>query len=97
VVPNTFGMTSGTLGCTRHSIVKNDAAPLYFAEANYENLVVEMALGQGEYLNGFAATMGCDSTSFSKAVQSNYHSIIMSENTTPAQLLKAARSYCTRV
>ncbi len=90
VVPPTFGMTSGTIGCAQHSLVKADMKPLHYADANYENLMTEIAQGQGEYLAGFAATMGCSSAEFSTALQSNFSEIV--EGKTPADLVKKAQS-----
>lgn len=93
VVPPTFGMTSGTMGCAQHSLVKNDMKPLHYADANYENLMAEIAQGQGEYLAGFATTMGCESSEFTSALQSNFSEIV--EGKTPADLVKKARTIAT--
>ena len=90
VVPNTFGMTSGTIGCEQHGLVKVEQKSLHFADANYENLMTEIAQGQGEYLSGFAATMGCSSAEFSSALQSNFSEIV--EGKTPADLVKKAQT-----
>lgn len=60
-LPNTFSMTFGTSGCARHSIVKKDSAIQHFVEANFENLQIEMAQGQGENLAMLTELMGCDS------------------------------------
>lgn len=78
VLPNTFSMTSGTSGCAPHSIVKNDEKAVIFAVNNAEPLMVEMALGKGEYLKGFSQTLGCGDAffpGFSKLIQSNYKNI----------------------
>lgn len=88
VVPPTFGMTSGTIGCAQHGLVKLDKKQLHYADANFENLVAEMAQGQGEYLAGFASTMGCsDRDAFASALQANYAQIV-SGTSTPAELVK---------
>ncbi|MFL5785712.1 MAG: DUF3015 family protein [Bacteriovoracaceae bacterium] len=89
-VPPTFGMTSGTIGCEQHALVKADMKPLHYADANYENLMTEIAQGQGEYLTGFAAAMGCSSEAFSSALQSNFSEIV--EGKTPADLVRKART-----
>jgi len=54
-----FGITTGTSGCSQHSIVKRDMYPVYYAEANMPELRYEMAMGQGEYLATFAQVLGC--------------------------------------
>lgn len=101
IVPNTFGMTSGTLGCTRHSVVKKDKAPEHFAEANYESLLAEMAMGQGEALHAFSQTLGCDSQQLGQMVQKNYSVIVPQVGVSPSQLLAPikdwARSHCAGV
>ena len=91
-VPPTFGMTSGTIGCAQHGLVKADKKSLHFADANYENLLAEISQGQGEYLVGFAATMGCSSSdSFASALQANFASIV-SGNGTPAELVNKVKT-----
>ncbi len=54
-----FGITTGTSGCSQHSIVKREMMPVFYAEANLPELRHEMALGQGEYLATFAEVLGC--------------------------------------
>ncbi len=93
---NTIAMTSGTSGCASHSIVKNDSLPQHFAESNHQQLMVEMAKGQGEYLQAFAWTLGCQSDSsyqlFQSTVRGNYEQIYNGSDVTPAEVLKNVRS-----
>ncbi len=91
VVPPTFGMTSGTIGCEQHSVVKADMKQLHYADANYENLMTEIAEGQGEFLTGFAQTMGCTGSSdFSSVLQSKYQTI--SSGKTPGELVRKVKA-----
>jgi hypothetical protein len=86
----TFGMTSGTSNCERHSIVKADKRGLHYADANYEQLRVEMAQGSGEYLTSFAAVLGCSPeaySDFSAMIQSQYPNVFNSETKNPKVLL----------
>lgn len=72
---NTFGMTSGTSGCEKHSLVKNDNMDIHFTEANIDAITAEAAMGSGEYLAGWARSQGCaDSVGneFNEVVQKNY-------------------------
>jgi hypothetical protein len=69
---NTIAMTFGTSGCAKHSIVQKDHEAQYFAEANYHTLMMEMAQGQGDNLQNFAAVLGCDANYFSARMQSHY-------------------------
>ena len=81
VIPPTFGMTSGTIGCEQHSLVKAEMKQIHYADANYENLMNEIAEGKGEFLTGFAQTMGCkDSAEFSSALQSQFGTISTANN-----------------
>lgn len=87
-----FGITSGTSNCTKHSIVKREMAPQYYVDANFEMLKVEMAQGKGEYLDAFAATLGCPLTSqgeFNAATQANYEKIMSGK--TSSELLKEVK------
>lgn len=78
-VPPTFGMTSGTIGCMQHDFAENEKEAASFVASNQDNLILEMAEGQGEYVNALAKTMGCDASAYSdfgRAVQQNYESIV---------------------
>jgi len=66
-----FGITSGTSGCSQHSIVMREKAPIYYAEANLEELKVDMAKGEGEYVSIFSDALGCPTNLKSDFVQSS--------------------------
>jgi hypothetical protein len=83
-VPPSFGMTTGTIGCSKHSIAKKDGEAFRYAMVNYDALTVEMAKGKGENLYAFARTLGCSDagqTAFAKMAQSKFTTIIDSQNT----------------
>jgi hypothetical protein len=85
----TFGMTSGTSGCAKHSIVQNDKKGIHYAEANFQNLQVEMAEGHGEFVENFASVLGCSPASygeFSNTMRAHY-SEIFDESATPSKVL----------
>lgn len=91
---STSGMTSGTSGCDKHSIVDNKKLDIHYAEVNFHSLMIEMALGQGQYLKGFATVLGCNDSSleeFSKMTQKYYQELLPSENATPAILVEGAK------
>lgn len=67
-ITNSFATTTGTLGCGKHKLVKNEKLQIHYLEANYGPLKLEMAQGDGEYLQGFARMMGCN-----PAVQSDFN------------------------
>ena len=84
---STIAMTLGTSGCAKHSIVKNDAKGIHFAEANLNQLAIEMARGNGEFVTSFATVFGCqNSTAFGSMVQANYEVVLPSEKTSGVEL-----------
>lgn len=85
--------TSGTLGCSKHSIVKNEKQQLHFVEANMNELIVDMAKGSGEYLTTFGRVLGCndaDIVIFSNDVKSNFEKY-MEGQIAPQAILEKAR------
>jgi hypothetical protein len=78
VIPPSFGMTTGTLGCSKHPFAKRDQQGVVYALTNYDSLNIEMAEGHGEYLEGLARSMGCNDAAFgefSHVTQTNYRTI----------------------
>ena len=57
----TFGISSGTSGCTNDGQVMADQKTTMFALLNFENLTQEMAQGKGEHLASLATLMGVPS------------------------------------
>lgn len=84
---NTIGMTFGTSGCARHSIVMNDKKTLHFTEANHNVLKLEVAQGRGEHLNGLSHLMGCSPDVFSTTLQKNYNQVFKNEEVSPRELV----------
>lgn len=88
----TFGITSGTSGCTNDGLVKNDQKVIVFASANFDNLKQDMAQGQGEYLSSLATLMAIPTEhqrEFFALTQGKYASLVKSETTTPDEMLVA--------
>jgi len=96
---STIGMTIGTSGCAKHSIVFNNKRGLHFAEANQDLLAVDMAAGHGEYLAAFADTMGCGWNAygdFSTAMQQNFASIYPTSTTSAPELVSNVQNEIMR-
>jgi len=75
----TFGMTSGTLGCQDANGPLADG--LAFIDNNMDQLAMDAAKGEGESLAALAEVMGIesqDTVAFNHAVQSNFDSIFKS-------------------
>lgn len=88
----TFGMTSGTSGCTDDGAVKFVKEAEVFAEVNLDTLRREMAMGDGEYVRSFAALLGAtesDMPSMLKLFQSQYTTLFPSSATTSGEMLAA--------
>lgn len=79
----TFAMTSGTLGCDVSQSVSNDKAKETFLASNQDNLMSEIAQGNGIHLVSLASLMGIaneDRGVFFQTLQSNYEVISASDD-----------------
>jgi len=81
----TFGMTSGTLGCDVSKPVQYAAV---FVNENMEELAENMAAGQGEALSTLAALLEVESPeAFAAMVQKNFSKIYTSSDVTAEQVM----------
>lgn len=88
----TFGMTSGTSGCTEDGAVKFVKEAEVFAEVNMKDLSRDMANGRGEYLSAFARLLGVKAdkqAEFGAFVRENYGALVPSGDTTSLDMLNA--------
>lgn len=53
-----FGITSGTSGCTEGGMVTASRESEVYAEVNFRQIQTDIAAGQGEYLSGLAGLLG---------------------------------------
>lgn len=91
----TFGISSGTLGCTNDGIVKNEEKVNVFADVNLDSLSQEMAQGKGEHLASLASLMGVPAEkqpAFFSLTQEKYTSIFKTERTTSTEMLVSLNS-----
>ena len=74
----TFGISSGTLGCNQASnFVSNEQLNKFVAD-NMDNLAKDAAMGQGEYVDTLAELMdiqGSKRVEFSQMLQENFSNI----------------------
>lgn len=83
----TFGITSGTLGCRKTQFVMNKRAEEFVA-SNMDQLAKEIAIGHGESVDTLAELLEIsDKATFSASLQANYNSIYASQNATMADVL----------
>jgi len=88
----TFGITTGTIGCTNNGQFASNEHATMFANLNFDNLSQEMAQGGGEHLASLATLMGVPAEqqpAFFAMTQEKYAALIQSGETTPAAMLKA--------
>ena len=79
-----FGMTSGTAGCAKHTIVKNEQSIRSFVNASYDSLSLDIATGGGENLTALTQLLGCSPSSngqIGMRMQGNYQSLFPSHGT----------------
>ncbi len=78
----TFGITSGTLGCSEDGVVANPMKVSMFLDTNLDKLAYDMAVGQGETLESLANLIGVDGAhkaAFFAATKAHFSEIISSE------------------
>src|SRR6266496_1737299 len=88
----TFGISSGTSGCTNDGKSFGEYKTTLFAEINFEDLSQEMAQGRGEHLASLATLMGIPAehhAEFFALTQEKYTTLIQSGENAPAAMLKA--------
>ncbi len=91
----TFGITSGTGGCSKDGVVKSTAALSTFMAANIDKVSHDMAVGKGESLETMANLMGIaeqDKATFYKTTRDNFDSIFASESATVEEVLASLDS-----
>jgi hypothetical protein len=88
----TFGITSGTSGCTNDGKFWAEHKVNAFAALNFENLAQDMAQGQGEHIASLATLMGIPADqqpAFFAMTQEKYASLVTAGETSPVAMVKA--------
>jgi len=88
----TFGITSGTLGCKSDGVISSRARLGMFMGTNSERLARDMSVGQGEALNVLADLLGVkeqDKSLFFKTTQQHFSTIFAASNKTSGDVLAA--------
>jgi Protein of unknown function (DUF3015) len=91
----TFGISSGTSGCTQDGAVKLAKNVEVYAEVNLHSLRQEMAAGKGEYVSTFAAMLGATPANqplLVKFFQDNYATLFPTAGTTSTDMLSVLSS-----
>jgi DUF3015 family protein len=89
----TFGITSGTSGCTQDGAVKSNWRTALFIDGNREALARDMSVGSGETLDSLAHLLGVqeqDRAAFNSATKGNM-ARIFGENASTNDIVAALR------
>lgn len=90
----TFGITSGTSGCTQDGTVSSSWETAMFIDGNKKALARDTAAGQGETLDALAGLIGVndrDQEAFNRAIQENFARVFPDSNVTAAEIQASLR------
>lgn len=79
----TFGISSGTSGCTQDGVVRSSWRTAMFIDGNKEKLARDMSVGQGETLDSLAQLLGVEEVhkpAFFAATKHNFARIFAARN-----------------
>ena len=88
----TFGISSGTSGCTNDGQVMAEQKTNVFANLNFDNLSQEMAQGRGDHLASLATLMGIPAeqhAAFFALTQERYTTMVEAGEASSVALVKA--------
>jgi hypothetical protein len=94
----TFGISSGTSECDRPSSFTANEKLNKFASDNMDNLAMDIARGQGEYLNTLAVLLEVpenERASFYTKLQTHFSDIYTSETVTHVDVLRNIETVVT--
>jgi hypothetical protein len=95
----TFGVSSGTSGCTQDGAVRSTWKTAMFIDGNKERLARDMSVGEGEALDSLAHLLGVepvDRAAFNRIARDNMERIFPSENAGTEQVLSNLRAVLMR-
>ena len=90
----TFGITSGTSGCTQDGAVRSNWKTALFIDGNKEMLARDMSVGSGETLDSLAHLLGveaADRAAFNRIARDNMQRIFPRDNAETEQVVAALR------
>jgi hypothetical protein len=89
----TFGITSGTLGCEKPSSVASTQRLEQFVAANMDAIARDIAAGSGETLATLAEMLQvADRAAFNASLKANFAKIFPSADVQPGQVIDAIAS-----
>src|SRR6266849_10476615 len=90
----TFGITTGTSGCTQDGAVKSTWKTAMFIDGNKDRLARDMSVGNGETLDSLAHLIGVREehrAAFNRVVQENLSRIFPAGNAATGQIVVALK------
>lgn len=90
----TFGISSGTSGCTQDGVVSSTWKTAMFIDGNKDKLARDMSTGSGESLESLAKLMGIqdqDKAAFFRVTKDNFARIFASANPTTDEVLASLK------
>lgn len=87
-----FGITFGTVGCTKNGVIDPPQAASVYTASNIDGLARDAARGDGEAIESLAEVIGVeeqDKAAFFAMSKENFTTIFASENTTAEDVLAA--------
>lgn len=90
----TFGITSGTSGCTEEGLLAMNVETEVYASANFKELQRDIVAGGGEFLVGFADLLGVrpeKRAGLFQVMQEKYTVLFPSAETTSLEMLNALK------
>ena len=91
----TFGISSGTSGCTQDAVVHTQWKTAAFIDANMNRLALDMSRGQGESLNSLGNLLGVspdDQLAFNAAMQSNFNQVFSSSGVSSNEIVLGVKN-----
>lgn len=94
----TFGVTTGTLGCSPNATVKSNMKSAMFIDGNKDQLARDMSVGSGETLAALAHLLGVDAqdqVAFNRLAKDNVARIFSADGVATEQVVAALREVLT--
>lgn len=88
----TFGISSGTLGCATDGVVDTPAKVSMFIDTNMDKLAQDMSVGNGEALNSLADLIGIDDAAkarFFSMAKTHFGEIVSSDRVSAQDMMAA--------
>ena len=84
-----FSTTAGTSECKGFAL--NDKQRVKYIANNFYEIQIDVAKGEGTFLDGLTTIMGCDGTNFRKILKDDYSNIFNKDNSNGKQIYNALR------